>query len=137
MHKGLLIVSFMGLTVAGYLTITYASNAPVACISGEGCLAAQLSPYASFMGVQTPIYGVIYYLALGILAALWSGETKKKLLVPLGILTSVGLAVSIFLSSIEAFILHTWCSWCVASAMLTIIAFIMFWRVSSTHDTHI
>lgn len=137
MHKGLLIVSFMGLVVAGYLTITYASNAPVACISGEGCLAAQLSPYASFMGVQTPIYGVIYYLALGILAALWSLETKKKLLVPLGILTSVGLAVSIFLSSIEAFVLHAWCSWCVASACLTMIAFIIFWKVSSSHDTHI
>lgn len=137
MHKGLLIVSFLGLVVAGYLTITYASNAPVACISGEGCLVAQLSPYSSFMGIQTPIYGLIYYFALGIIAALWSEDNRKKLQLPLAVLTSAGLGVSLLLSSIEAFVLHAWCSWCVASALLTIIAFIMFWKVSSTHDTHI
>lgn len=137
MHKGLVIVSFLGLVVAGYLTITYASNAPIACISGEGCLVAQLSPYSSFMGIQTPIYGLIYYFALGIIAALWSEDTRQKLQLPLAILTSAGLGVSILLSYIEAFILHAWCSWCVVSAVLTIIAFIMFWKVSSNHDTNI
>src|SRR3989344_4733146 len=126
MHKGLVIVSFLGLIVSGYLTIIYASNAPVACISGEGCLIAQLSPYSSFMGIQTPIYGLIYYFALGIIAALWSDDTREKLHLPLAVLTGAGLSVSILLSSIEAFVLHAWCSWCVASALLTIVAFIMF-----------
>lgn len=131
MQKGLLIVSFLGLLVSGYLTITYSSNEPIACISGEGCHIAQLSAYSSFLGIHTPIYGLIYYVALGILAALWSQETKQQLKLLLGILTGVGLAVSIFLSGIEAFVLHAWCSWCVASAILTVIAFCIFWKVSS------
>lgn len=137
MHKGLLTVAFIGLIVAGYLTVAYSSNSPIACVSGEGCAAAQLSSYASFIGIQTPIYGLIYYFALGIIAALWNQETKKNLRLPLGILTSVGLGVSLFLSSVEAFVLHAWCSWCVISALLTIVAFSMFWKVSSNHDTHI
>lgn len=137
MHKGLLTISFLGIIVAGYLTITYSSNEPIACISGEGCLTAQLSAYSSFLGIQTPIYGLVYYVALGIMAALWSDDNRKTLQLPLAILTSIGLAVSIFLSFIEAFVLRAWCSWCVVSALLTVIAFIMFWKVSSHHDNHI
>ncbi len=137
MHKGLLIVSCIGLIVSGYLTITYASNNPIACVSGEGCKIAQLSIYSSFMGIQTPIYGLVYYFTLGIIAALWSEDTRKKLQLPLAVLTSAGVGVSLFLSSIEAFVLHAWCSWCVASAILTVIAFIIFWKVSSQYDTHI
>lgn len=137
MHKGLLTVSFLGLIVTGYLTIAYSSNSPIACVSGEGCVAAQLSKYSSFMGISTPIYGVIYYLFLGIIATVWSPESRKSLQLPLAILASTGLAVSIFLSFIEAFVLHQWCSWCVASALLTVVAFGLFWRVSSNYDTHI
>lgn len=131
MHKGLLTVSFLGLIVTGYLTIAYSSNAPIACVSGEGCVAAQLSTYSSFMSIQTPIYGLVYYFALGIIAALWTAQTKKSLQLPLAILTTIGLGVSIFLSSVEAFVLHAWCTWCVASAVLTVVAFGMFWKVSS------
>ncbi len=137
MHKGLLAVSFLGIVITGYLTITYASNAPIACVSGEGCATIRLSAYASFGGISTPIYGLAYYLALGIIAALWSNETRKKLQLPLAILASSGLGVSLYLSSVEAFVLRTWCSWCVASALLTIVAFIMFWKVSSNHANHI
>lgn len=137
MHKGLIIISFLGLLISGYLTITYASNAPIACISGEGCHIAQLSNYASFAGISTPTYGVVYYLCLGLIGALWSQENQKTLKFPLAVLTSIGLGVSLFLTYIEAFVINAWCSWCVASAILTVIAFVMFWKVSSTHDTHI
>lgn len=129
MHKGLVLVSFLGLLVSGYLFIHYVSPEPISCISGEGCLAAQLSDFASFLNIPTPAYGVVFYLILGILGALWSGATKKKILPLLVILVGSGLAVSLFLSGIEAFVLKAWCSWCVASALLVIVASFMTARV--------
>ncbi len=142
MHKGLVLISFLGLAVSGYLFIHYVSPEPIACISGEGCKTAQLSAYASFIGVPTPAYGIVFYLLLGILGALWQETTKKKLLPLLVVLTTSGLAVSIFLSGIEAFVLKAWCSWCVASALLTVVAFIITCQVvlqskQSSYGTHI
>ncbi len=131
MHKGLLTVSFLGLFISGYLFIVYTSGAPVTCVSGEGCTVAQLSDYSSFASIPTPAYGMVYYFALGILSALWSNETMHRLRMPLAILTSIGLGVSIFLTYVEAFVIHAWCSWCVGSAILTLLAFAIVWRLLS------
>lgn len=125
MHKGLVGISFVGLLVSGYLFIHYVSPEPIACISGEGCKAAQLSAYSSFLGIPTPAYGIVFYLALGILGALWSPSTKKNVLPALVVLTGTGFAVSLFLSGVEAFVLKAWCSWCVASAILSTAAFLV------------
>jgi len=125
MHKGLVGTAFLGLILSGYLFIAYVSPEPIACISGEGCKAAQLSKYASFLNIPTPAYGMIFYLTLGMLGALWAESTKKKLLPYLIALVGSGFAVSAFLTSIEAFVLKAWCSWCVASAILVVIASMM------------
>lgn len=135
MHKGLLGVAFLGLAISGYLLATYVSSAQIACISGQGCLVAQLSDYSSFLDIPTPAYGVVFYFALGILAALWSEENKKKLRMPLAILASTGLAVSIFLTYVEAFVIRAWCSWCVASAILTVVAFATVWQLLSKDNS--
>ena len=137
MHKGLVITAFLGLVVAGYLFITYTSPIPVTCIAGEGCKTVQASHFSSFFGLPTPAYGIIYYLLLGIFGALWHKNASKLFNLGLITLTSSGLAVSIFLSYLEGFVIHAWCTWCVSSALLTIIAFIISYSVVSKHDTHI
>ncbi|OGY35817.1 MAG: hypothetical protein A3E36_03645 [Candidatus Andersenbacteria bacterium RIFCSPHIGHO2_12_FULL_45_11b] len=137
MHKGFVAISFIGLAVAGYLFIIYTSPIPVTCIAGEGCKAVQASRYSSFFGIPTPAYGIAYYLALGILGALWTPNWTKQFRLMLVILTSSGLAVSVFLSYLEAYVVQAWCSWCISSAILTIIAFALTWKVVSTYDTHI
>lgn len=123
MHKGLVVVAFLGLLVSGYLLIHYVSPEPIPCVTGSGCATAQLSDYASFGGIPTPAYGMLFYVLLGVLGALWSNATKKQILPFLIVLTTIGLAVSIFLSAVEAFVLHAWCSWCVVSALLSLVAF--------------
>ncbi|MDA1169228.1 MAG: hypothetical protein O3A36_02745 [bacterium] len=122
MHKGLVGTAFLGLLLSGYLLIAYVSPEPVPCVSGGGCQAAQQSKYSSFLNVPTPAYGMIFYISLAILASLWNEDTKNKILPLLVILVSSGLAVSAFLTYIEAFVLKAWCSWCVASAVLVVVA---------------
>ena len=137
MHKGLVAVAFAGLVVAGYLFITYTSPLPITCVAGEGCKTVQASHFSSFFGIPTPAYGIVYYLALGVLGALWNKSWSKNMRLALIVLTSSGLAISLFLSYLEAFVIHAWCVWCVSSAILTIIAFIITWKVVSRYDTHI
>jgi len=134
MHKGLLGVSFLGLAISGYLLVTYVSSDPIVCVSGEGCLVAQLSEYSSFFSIPTPAYGVIFYFTLGIIAAIWSNENHRQLQMPLALLTSIGLGISIFLTYVEAFVIRAWCSWCLGSAFLTIVAFVIAWRLLSRYD---
>lgn len=122
MHKGLAGIAFIGLLLSGYLLIAYVSPEPVPCLSGGGCQAAQLSKYASFLNVPTPAYGIIFYVSLGVLAALWNKDSKKKILPLLVVLVGSGLVVSAFLTYVEAFVLEAWCSWCVASAVLVVVA---------------
>ncbi len=125
MHKGLVGISFLGLLISGYLLISYVSPEPIPCLSGGGCQTAQLSKYSSFLGIPTPAYGIAFYLVLGVLGALWSDTTKKKVLPLLVFLVGSGFAVSAFLTYVEAFVIEAWCSWCVASALLVLLASII------------
>ena len=125
MQKWLVGIAFLGLLVSGYLFIEYASPNPIPCVSGRGCEVARASIYSSFLGIPTPAYGIIYYLALGFIGALWSDETKKKLTPFLIALVGSAVAVSAFLTYVEAYVIHAWCSWCVMSAILTLAAAIV------------
>ncbi len=135
MHKGLVGIAFLGLIVSGYLFISYVSPTPITCLSGHGCEAAQASKYSSFIGIPTPAYGIVFYLLLGIAGSLWNEETKKKLMLPLAVLVSSGVGVSAFLTYVEAFVIDAWCSWCVASAILTLLAGILTWSLAAKHNT--
>lgn len=136
MHKGLVFTAFLGLLVSGYLLIHYVSPEPIPCVTGEGCAIAQQSAYSSFLHIPTPVYGIVFYLTVGFLGALYSETTKKQTLPLLVLVTTIGLAVSLFLSFVEAFVIHAWCSWCVASAILSIVAFIITIRLVLMHKPY-
>lgn len=136
MHKGLVGISFLGLLLSGYLFIVYISPEPIPCISGQGCKIAQQSKYAAFLNIPTPAYGMIFYLALGVLGALWSDATKKKIVPLLVLVVSSGFLVSLFLTYVEAFVLYAWCSWCVASATLVLIATLITCRLVLENKQH-
>lgn len=122
MHKALVIIAFLGLLVSGYLTVTYTAPAFLVCGEEGGCHEVQASPYSAFFGIPTAAYGVLFYFILGTLAALWTTYNQKMSFFLL-LWTSVGFAVSIVLSGIEAFVLEAWCTWCVTSAILAALAF--------------
>lgn len=133
MSKLLLVVAVLGLLVSGYLLVSYQSSGLMVCLAGHGCDAVRASDFSSILGVPTPVFGVAYYLGLGILAALWSLKDAQRLRWPLMILTGAGLAVSVWLTCLEAFVIKAWCIWCVTSAILSVIAFLLVWfKLSAT-----
>lgn len=134
MNKLLLVIAVLGLTVSGYLLFTYQTAGPMVCLSGHGCEAVRASRFAAIFGLPVPLYGVFYYFGLGVLAALGNPAEARRLRLPLRALTGVGLAGSAWLTYLEAFVIKAWCSWCVISAVLAAIAFLLVWsRLYATH----
>jgi vitamin-K-epoxide reductase (warfarin-sensitive) len=79
------------------------------------CGTVNHSPYAVLAKVPVAIIGIGGYVLLGVLAAV----RARKVLV---IAAVIGLAFSLYLTRIEAYVLEVWCIYCVASlAVITLI----------------
>jgi uncharacterized membrane protein len=79
------------------------------------------------MGVSVPAWGLIGYatilaLAIAGLQPRWLGN--RHLGLALFGLATVAFGFSVYLTAIEAFVLHAWCRWCVVSAIIATLIFI-------------
>jgi len=119
-------VALAGLAVSGYLLWAYVSGGPIVCGQEAACEVVRASAYASLLGVPTPLHGVVFYTLLGFGAIF-------RLKGPLKLLTLIGLIVSAWLTYLEMFVIEAWCRWCVVSAALTVIAFLVMWIYPKNH----
>jgi vitamin-K-epoxide reductase (warfarin-sensitive) len=80
------------------------------------CGTVNHSPYAVVVKIPVAMIGMAGYILLGVLAAV---RARKLLLIA----AVTGLAFSVYLTHIEAYVLEVWCIYCVASlAIITLIA---------------
>lgn len=115
----LVAVGLAGLAVATYLTVERALGRAPACIIGGGCEVVQASKYSELVGVPVAWLGIVAFAGI-ILAAALPGVHGALL----GLFVStVGVGFSGWLTYVEIEILEEICAWCVASAVLTAIAF--------------
>jgi uncharacterized membrane protein len=113
LHRALLILTFVGIGIAGYLTYVHYKGLSPICAINQGCEKVQSSKYAKVGGVPVPLIGLIgYFSLLGTLLA--RGELAR--------LATAGLAIfgtlfSGYLTFLELFQIHAICQWCVGSAI--------------------
>lgn len=121
----LLALSLWGIFDAAYLWWAYTSSSrPMACLGGGGCDVVRASTYAQFLGLPLPVFGLAMYaaLALAILCEPLVGRAAGRWFrYGLALISTAGFLVSLYLTGVEAFILHAWCVWCVVS-FLTVTA---------------
>ncbi len=124
----LMALSLIGLFDSIYLLWEYTSPAhPMVCVGG-GCDVVRASAYSHVGGLPVPVYGVFMYACLILLLFLYPLlPTSVARLTELGVLLISGAAflVSGYLTGIEAFVLHSWCVWCVISALLVTAIFVL------------
>ncbi|HEU5357707.1 MAG TPA: vitamin K epoxide reductase family protein [Gemmatimonadales bacterium] len=99
----------------------------LACGTG-GCETVQMSPWSRFLGVEVALYGVIgYALLFGLaLVSLQAGEARRHWsdrLVLLG--AGAGVLFTAYLTSLELFVIHAICRWCVGSAAIITSIFVV------------
>lgn len=118
----LLILILAGLFDALYLHWAYTSpNHPLVCLGG-GCDVVRASKYASLWGHALPDYGVLMYsvLLIAVLLEAWvvAPAIRRSLQLGVAAIAVGGFAFSLYLTSLEAFVIHAWCAWCVGSAVI-------------------
>jgi uncharacterized membrane protein len=122
------LLSVAGLFVAAYLYLyKIGAIGTIACGTG-GCETVQLSAESRFLGVEVALIGVVGYAGLLLLALLslqprFGGRSWPLIL----LVAASGIAVGFtaYLKYLEFFVIHAICRWCVASAVIITLLFVL------------
>jgi uncharacterized membrane protein len=108
------LIAGFGLVDSGYLTIKHLQGSYIRC--GDACSAVLGSRYAEGVaGVPLAGFGAIAYMAV-IVAAVFAarGSTLGRQI--LAIMATTMALVSLWLLYLQAFVIHSFCKYCLASA---------------------
>ncbi len=121
------VLALLGLLVSLYM-LAYALGLTGSVVCGLGdCERVQSSPYSRIGSLPVAALGVVGYLVLMVLAFLGlQPSLGRSRVVPVGLLGGgvLGVGFSLYLTYLEAFVIHAWCQWCVTSALLMLLAFL-------------
>lgn len=87
----------------------------ISCVFGGGCDTVLSSPYASLLSIPLSIWGIAYYLIIITLVLTFLGRKNIHVLRLLLVGVLCGLAFSLYLFVVQAFVLGTFCSSCLLS----------------------
>jgi uncharacterized membrane protein len=127
-RMGAALMSLVGLFVSAYLYLYQIGRiGTLACGSG-GCETVQASAWSRIAGVEVALVGVIGYAGLLVVALLALQPTLAGKRWPpnlLLILASLGMLFTIYLTSLELFVIRAICRWCVGSAAIITSIFVL------------
>jgi uncharacterized membrane protein len=115
-------VAILGLGVATYITIVESGGGAPACLAGGGgCHTVAASSYSHIAGINVAIFGIIGYVGI-FLTAFFVRDWAR-----LGgfALALGGFGFSIYLTYLEIWVIEAICQWCVGSAVLMTILFLL------------
>lgn len=108
------LVGCFGLIDSSYLTVKHLQGAYVRC--GDDCSAVLGSRYAEgIAGIPLAGFGAMGYSAV-IVAALFTAAGSSGARQFLGALAVIMAIVSVWLLYLQAFVIHSFCKYCLASA---------------------
>ncbi len=123
----ILFLAFCGLADSAYLAEHEASGVPLICNiqNFSGCNIVAASQYSHIFGIPVAALGVLFYSIMFVLAALELVIFDRLLRRVLQGFALVGLVVSIFSTITQVFVINALCIYCLASALITVLIFIL------------
>jgi dihydroorotate dehydrogenase subfamily 2 len=134
-----LALTLAGFLISLYLYFPYVNDTSISfCLTGHdggptGCDVVRNSPYANILDVPMPIWGLLFY------GGLFGYVLLRRLLPgPIGkferelgfrpdfIGVVFGFGFSLYLTYLEAFVIHAWCFFCVLQAIVAALLFILY-----------
>lgn len=126
--------AFLGFLLVLFIRHKKQHKEPLICPLKADCGAVINSKYSKFFGIDVTTLGLAYYAGLAfayivlLLRPMWA--TQEVVFLLLGI-TTVAFFFSIYLTSIQAFVLRQWCTWCLTSALMCLVIFVFVLRGAS------
>ena len=124
----LAVLALLGTLLAAYLTLhDMGIIGTLACGSGD-CEIVQTSRWSMLFGVHVAVWGVAYYALIFVVAMAAAQEQfadDRRLSLALVGLTGWGVLFSGWLTYLELFRIHAICRWCVGSASIVAVLFVL------------
>jgi len=128
------LISLAGLFLGAYLTLyKFGFIGTLACNVGS-CEQVQTSRWSVFLGVPVATWGVGFYvlmLGLSIAGLQPRFAESRRLSLAILLLAGWGVLFTAWLNYLEGFVIHAWCEWCLGSATMVLLLFVlavMDWR---------
>jgi uncharacterized membrane protein len=121
------VLALVGIAIATYLWLHAIGVVGALKCGTGGCETVQASVYARLLGIPVAFYGVVGYVALfglsiaGTQPALVAQAWPTRWLVAL---SGAGFLFTLYLTSLEMLVIHAWCRWCLASAVIITAIFV-------------
>jgi len=122
-----IILAFLGAADAVNLLVLKLTQWKVICGGVHACLTVNNSVYSEIYGIPVSAFGILAYLVIagiGLLESRWKLAGEYGPLAIFGV-SLAGVAFSAYLTYIEFFVLHAVCPYCLASAIIITVIFII------------
>jgi uncharacterized membrane protein len=122
LRRAIAFVAALGIGVATYITIADSGGGAPTCLAGgTGCETVANSSYSHIAGVNVAVFGIVGYVLILATAFLANDPARfAGFALALG-----GFGFSVYLTYLELFKIEAICQWCVASAVLMTILFLL------------
>ena len=121
------VLACLGVLDAAYLLIYKLTNNNAMCLGNGGCHDVNFSAYSEIGGIPVSLFGIAAFL---VIAGILLLEPRTKFMAengPLAIfgISLAGVAFSAYLTWLEIYVIHAICPFCVASAVIITLIFIL------------
>jgi uncharacterized membrane protein len=121
-------LSLAGIFVALYLLLYKIGLIGALTCSIGSCETVNTSKWATFLGLPVAGWGVAWYVGMFVIALVSTGERfaqSASVSLVLLLVAGAGLLFSLYLTYLELFVIHAICQWCVVSAIIVTIIFVV------------
>ena len=128
-RQAIALLALVGCFVALYLWLhALGYGGAIKCGGSGGCEVVQTSQWAVFLGLPVAFYGVVGYctvLVVAVAALRPAALAQRGWNSILALLASIGFLFTIYLTYLELFVIHAICRWCVGSAVIITLIWII------------
>ena len=120
----LTILNLLAIPITAFLIyLHFRPEASAFCNFGAGldCDKVNKSIYSTFLGIPVAIMGCTAYIILLIFSIRGFFRDQKRLIPYATLFVAAGTAFALYLTYVEAFILHTFCLFCVLQQIIILI----------------
>jgi len=124
-------LAFLGFLDAVYLTVSRYTGSTLNCYVVSGCDLVTTSAYSIFLGIPVALFGAAYYFSILVLSLAFLDFKKNYLLWAVIVLSPLGFSFSLVFTFIQAFVIKSYCFYCLLSALDSTLIFltaVWFWR---------
>lgn len=121
----IIFIGLFGFFLASYIYHKKTKKAPLVCPLKSNCDSVINSDYSKVLGIRLEVLGMIYYAFISINYGLLNAVPNFAFINTdlLLVFSFFAFIFSLYLISIQAFILRQWCTWCICSAFLCTLIF--------------